>query len=103
LTSHDVPVAPDVLRRRAITGFCLYDVANWAFVTTIVTAVGGPFVVAVARRGAVDGRADLLGLHLRPGSVFALATSLSVLLQVAFMPLLGAVADRSEAKRWLLV
>lgn len=96
-------MAPDVLRRRAITGFCLYDVANWAFVTTIVTAVGGPFVVAVARRGAVDGRADLLGLHLRPGSVFALATSLSVLLQVAFLPLLGAVADRSEAKRRLLV
>ena len=96
-------MTPDVLRRRAITGFCLYDVANSAFVTTVVTAVGGPFVVAVARRGAVDGRADLLGLHLRPGSVFALATSLSVLLQVAFLPLLGAVADRSEAKRRLLV
>ena len=94
---------PDAVRRRAVSGFCLYDVANSAFVTTVVTAVGGPFVLAVARRGAVHGRADLLGLHLRPGTVFALATSLSVLLQVAFLPLLGAVADRSDAKRRLLV
>ena len=94
--------AVDGLRRRAVSGFCLYDVASSAFVTTVVTAVGGPFVLAVARRGSVDGRADLLGIHLRPGTVFALATSLSVLLQIAFLPLLGAAADRSDAKRRLL-
>ena len=98
-TTVDVEAA----RRRATSGFCLYDVANSAFVTTVVTAVGGPFIVAVAKHGSQHGRAELLGLHLRPGAIFAYATSLSVLLQVLALPLLGAVADRTSAKRALLV
>jgi UMF1 family MFS transporter len=91
-------------RRRAVSGFTLYDVANSAFVTTVVTAVGGPFLTAVAEAAADEGgRVSLLGLQPRAASLFAYAVSLSVILQVLMLPLLGALADRPAAKRRLLV
>jgi len=95
---------PDAVRRRAVSGFTLYDVANSAFVTTVVTAVGGPFLTALAKDAAgADGRVSLLLLNPRAESLFAYAVSLSVLLQVLALPVLGALADRPTAKRRLLV
>jgi UMF1 family MFS transporter len=91
-------------RRRAVSGFTLYDVANSAFVTTVVTALGGPFLTALAEQAAgPDDRVRLLLLEPRAASLFAYAVSLSVLLQVVLLPLLGALADRPAAKRRLLV
>ena len=91
-------------RRRAVSGFALYDVANSAFVTTVVTAVGGPFLTALAQDVAgPDDRVSVLLLSPRAGSLFAYAVSLSVLLQVLALPVLGALADRPLAKRRLLV
>ena len=91
-------------RRRAVSGFALYDVANSAFVTTVVTAVGGPFLTALAQDAAgPDDRVSVLLLSPRAASVFAYAVSLSVLLQVLALPVLGALADRPVAKRRLLV
>lgn len=96
--------APDRVRRRAVAGFTLYDVANSAFVTTVVTAVGGPFLTSLAEDAAgADGRVSLLLLNPRAESLFAYAVSLSVLLQVLALPVLGALADRATAKRRLLV
>ena len=101
-----VAVAPDraAARRRAVSGFTLYDVANSAFTTTVVTAVGGPFLTAVAKAAEdVDGRVALLGLHPRAAAVYAYAVSVSVLFLVLLLPVLGAVADRAAAKRGLLI
>ena len=82
--------APDPVRRRAVSGFTLYDVANSAFVTTVVTALGGPFLTALAKQTAgPDGRVSLLLLNPRAESLFAYAVSLSVLLQVLALPVLG--------------
>jgi MFS-type transporter involved in bile tolerance (Atg22 family) len=53
----DTPLLPEPhadARRRAVSGFTLYDVANSAFVTTVVTAVGGPFLTAIAEEAARD-------------------------------------------------
>jgi UMF1 family MFS transporter len=87
-----------------VSGFALYDVANSAFVTTVVTAVGGPFLTALAQDVAgPDDRVSVLLLSPRAGSLFAYAVSLSVLLQVLALPVLGALADRPFAKRRLLV
>jgi len=59
VTSPDATAATAAARRRAVSGFTLYDVANSAFVTTVVTAVGGPFLTAVAEAAAGDdGRSD---------------------------------------------
>jgi len=91
-------------RRRAVSGFALYDVANSAFITTVVTAVGGPFLTALAEDAAgPDDRISVLLLAPRAAAVFAYAVSLSVLLQVVALPVLGALADRPRAKRRLLV
>ncbi len=98
--------APDLVaaRRRAVSGFTLYDVANSAFVTTVITAIGGPFVTAVARAAQDDrGRVALLGLAPRADSVYAYSLSLSVVLQVLVLPLLGALADRPGVLRRVLV
>jgi len=98
------PPSLSAARQRAVSGFTLYDVANSAFVTTVVTALGGPFLTALAEDAAgSDGRVGLLVLAPRAASLFAYAVSLSVLLQVLALPLLGALADRASAKRRLLV
>ncbi len=91
-------------RRRAVSGFSLYDAANSAFVTVVITALGGPFVsslVGAAENGS--GRVALLGLSPRGDSVYAYALSVSVVLQVLAMPVLGALADRTGSKRTVLV
>jgi UMF1 family MFS transporter len=81
----------------------LYDVANSAFVTTVVTALGGPFLTALAETAAgADDRVDLLGWEPRAGSVYAYVTSASVVVQVLLLPLLGALADRHRGKQRLL-
>ena len=97
------PVAEDPVRRRAVSGFTLYDVANSAFITTVITAVGGPFLTSLAEDAArPDGRVDLLLLAPRGDALFAYAISFSVLLQVLCLPILGALADRATAKRRVL-
>jgi UMF1 family MFS transporter len=89
--------------RRARRGWILYDVANSAFVTTVVTALGGPYLTALAEAAAgTGGRVDLLGWEPRAGSVYAYATSASVVVQVLLLPLLGALADRARGKQLLL-
>ena len=88
---------------RARRGWVLYDVANSAFVTTVVTALGGPFLTALAETAAgADDRVDLLGWEPRAGSVYAYVTSASVVVQVLLLPLLGALADRHRGKQRLL-
>jgi UMF1 family MFS transporter len=90
-------------QRRAVRGWYLYDFANSAFVTMVITALGGPFLTALATDAAgSDGRLDLLGAHPSAASLYAYATSLSVLLQVLALPLLGALGDTARGKRALL-
>ena len=94
----------DGARRRAVSGFSLYDAANSAFVTTVVTALGGPYLNALAQDAArPDGRVSLLLFAPRADALYPYAISLSVLLQVLALPVLGALADRAGAKRRLLI
>ncbi len=98
--------AAPINNRREIFGWQMYDWANSGFTTTIVAALAGPYLTALAQ-SAADKTADKL-LHFGPlalpaGSLFAYATSLSVLLQVFFLPLLGAIADYTNLKKPLLV
>ena len=94
----------EAVRRRAVSGFTLYDVANSAFVTTVITAIGPPFITSVAEAAQdAGGRVDLLGLTPRADAVYAYAISLSVVLQVLTLPVLGAPSDRARAKRAVLV
>ena len=102
-------VEPDSTRRERV-GWYFYDWANSAFSTTVVTVFLGPYLTSVAKAAAgcaaadsCQGRTvDVLGLAIAPGSLFAYTVSLSVVLTVFVLPVVGAVADRSPRKKQLL-
>ncbi len=100
--SGSAPTAiPDA--RRVRRGWLLYDVANSAFVTTVVTALGGPFLTGIATAAAdANGRLAFVGLHPRAASLYAYVTAASVLVQVLLLPVLGALADAPRSKHRLL-
>src|SRR5262249_5925021 len=71
--------------------------------TTVVTAFLGPYLTHVAENGQdAQGNVSLLGLHFAAGSLFPYVTSLSVVLQVLLLPVVGALADRTHRKKELL-
>src|SRR5262249_36403749 len=99
----DVEATPALSNRRERVGWYLYDWANSAFSTTVVTVFLGPYLGAVADNAAdAHGRGYPLGIPVAAGSLFAYTVSLSVFLQVFVLPTVGAIADRSSHKKQLL-
>lgn len=89
--------------RREQVGWYFYDWGASAFSTTVVSVFLGPYLTAVTEQAAdADGFVYLLGIPVLAGSFFPYMVSLSVLLQVFFLPILGAVADYSYRKRQFL-
>ncbi|MQA26361.1 MAG: MFS transporter [Micromonosporaceae bacterium] len=110
-TADEPPAAPapgSTHRERA--GWYLYDWANSAFITTVVTVFYGPFLTAVAKQAAGcdpsekcrEGVISPLGIEMAPGAYFPYVISLSVFLTVFVLPALGGIADRVTRKRLLL-
>jgi UMF1 family MFS transporter len=90
--------------RREIFGWTMYDWANSAFSTTVVTVFLGPYLTAITKAAAdKDGLVYLLGIPVRDSSLFTYCISLSVLLQVVFLPILGAIADYSHLRKRMLM
>ena len=78
--------------RRAVLGWCLYDWANSAFPTVIVTFVFAAYFTRAVAETPEIGTAQ-----------WGTAMSLSALAVAFFGPLLGAIADRGgRRKPWLL-
>src|SRR5262245_53753191 len=93
--------APSTRRERV--GWYFYDWANSAFSTTVVTVFLGPYLTSIAENAQnAAGRVYPFGIPVAAGSLFAYTISLSVLLQVIVLPVVGAIADRSPRKRQLL-
>jgi UMF1 family MFS transporter len=96
--------------RRDRTGWYLYDWANSAFQTTVITVFLGPFLTSVTELAAgcqlgaddCNGRVYPLGITVAAGSFFPYLVSLSVLLTVLVLPVMGAIADRAPRKKPLL-
>jgi MFS transporter, UMF1 family len=96
--------------RRERTGWYFYDWAMSAFSTTVITVFLGPFLTTVTELAAgcelgadeCDGRVHPLGITVAAGSYFPYLVSLSVLLTVFVLPVMGAVADRAPHKKPLL-
>ncbi len=86
--------------RREITGWMMYDWANSAFSTTVVTTLLGPYLSGIARS---VGGVHLGSFTFEPDAFFPTCVSISVVLQVLFLPLLGTVADYSPLKKRLLL
>jgi UMF1 family MFS transporter len=89
--------------RREQVGWYFYDWANSAFSTTVVTVFLGPYLTAIAENAA-DARGYIypLGAPVLADAFFPYMVSLSVGLQVLFLPILGAIADYSHRKKQML-
>ena len=89
--------------RRERVGWYFYDWANSAFATTVATVFLGPYVSNLAREAAgAEGMARFLGIAVAPDSFMPYCISISVVLQVLFLPVLGAVADYSNLRKRLM-
>ena len=81
----------------------LYDWANSAFSTTVISLFIGPYLTSVAESGAdASGMISLWGLEMRPGSLYPYAVSFSVFAQVFLLPIVGGIADRIKSRNGLL-
>ncbi|MFI0983137.1 MFS transporter [Streptomyces sp. NPDC021093] len=97
------PAATPAERRREQRGWYFYDFACSVYSTSVVTVFLGPYLTTVAKAAAdAEGFVHPLGIPVRAGSVFAYAVSLSVIVAVVLMPMVGAVADRTGRKKPLL-
>lgn len=89
--------------KREIRAWYFYDWANSAFSTTVVTVFLGPYLTAITKAAAdANGFVYPLGIKVGAGSFFPYMVSLSVLLQVVLLPVLGAIADYSHLKKQML-
>jgi UMF1 family MFS transporter len=90
-------------RRREQRGWYFYDWACSVYSTSVLTVFLGPYLTSVAKEAADSGGyVHPLGVPVRAGSFFAYSVSLSVIVAVLAMPLVGAAADRSGRKKPLL-
>jgi UMF1 family MFS transporter len=86
-------------KQREIFGWAMYDWANSAFATIVLTTFLGPYLTALAK--ANGGTGEVLGFS--GAAFYSLCVSISVGLQVFFLPLLGAIADYSHLKKRLML
>ncbi|MEV7089254.1 MFS transporter [Streptomyces sp. NPDC093085] len=89
--------------RREQHGWYFYDFACSVYSTSVITVFLGPYLTSVAKNAAdAEGFVHPLGVPVRAGSLFAYAVSVSIVVAVLVMPLVGAAADRSGRKKPLL-
>ncbi|GAB2959009.1 MFS transporter [Saccharothrix stipae] len=111
--------APAVDRRREQRGWIWYDWANSVFPTSVITVFLSRYLTAVASEAAradtarngpnacADGALDrcdvsLFGLHFPAGSLFGYLVAFATIVQVVVLPVMGAIADRTQNKRRML-
>ena len=91
--------------RREIFGWTMYDWANSAFSTTVAAALFAPYLTALAQKAVGENGAVLalgpLGV-VTAKSFFPYCISVSVVLQVFLLPVLGAIADYTNLKKRLM-
>jgi MFS transporter, UMF1 family len=118
-----VPSAPD--RKREQRGWVWYDWANSVFPTSVITVFGSLYLTAVAAEAAiadtatngpnpcpsdgdggtnklVDCQIGILGLHFQAGSLWGYLLAVATVIQVLIVPVLGAIADRTQHKKRML-
>ncbi|MCB0176003.1 MAG: MFS transporter [Anaerolineae bacterium] len=89
-------------KQREITGWAMYDWANSAFSATVVTVLLGPYLAALinARPGGV---LVVGGYAIEAEAFYPFCVSISVVLQVLFLPVLGTLADHTNLKKGLMM
>lgn len=81
-------------------GWYIYDFAQTAFSTTVITLFLGPYLTVLAKAAAdARGMVHPLGIPVDARSYWSYMVSLSVVLQVIFLPIVGAIADYGRRKK----
>ncbi len=94
--------AEAVLRHRR--GWYGYGWASHVFPTIVVTVFMGRYLTSLAENAVgKTGRVSVFGIPVAPGSLFAYLVSFATVLLVVAMPVVGAIADRTGAKREILL
>ena len=89
--------------RKERIGWYFYDWANSAFYTTVVTVFLGPYLKEITHAAAdVTGFVYPLGIPVFYKSFFFYILALSFVLQFFLLPVLGAIADYTNKKKFLL-
>src|SRR5437764_11400497 len=84
-------------------GWYMYDFANSAFSTTVVTLFLGPYLTVLAKNAAdAAGYVHPFGIPVLARSYWSYIVSLSVILQVLVLPVVGAIADYGRRKKEVL-
>lgn len=90
---------------REIFGWMTYDWANSAFFTTVIGVLVSPYLISLAEN-AVGEEGVILDLFLfkvTPKGLPAFCLALAVVSMVAFLPILGAIADYTHLKKRLMM
>lgn len=114
------PTEPTQPRRREQRGWAWYDWANSAFPTSVVTVFLALYLTGVAVTAAQADTArngpnpcpggsslvrcdvSLLGVTFPAGSLWGYLLAAATAVQVLVLPIVGSVADRTQAKRAML-
>ncbi|GGP53995.1 MFS transporter [Saccharothrix coeruleofusca] len=111
--------APTAERRREQRGWTWYDWANSVFPTSVITVFLSGYLTAVAKESARQDTArngpaacaesalrdcdiSAFGLHFPAGSLWGYLLSIATVVQVLVLPVMGAIADRTQNKRRML-
>jgi UMF1 family MFS transporter len=107
-------------RKREQRGWVWYDWANSVFPTSVTTVFGSLYLTAVAATAAEADTArngptpcpggdrlrdcdiSVFGLEFPAGSLWGYLLSFATVIQVLIVPLMGAIADRSQNKKKML-
>ncbi len=87
--------------KREVFGWSMYDWANSAFSATVATTFLGPYLAGLA--AAQGGTVNFFGLQIEGVAFFPFCVSISVILQVLFLPVLGSIADYSHLKKRMML
>ncbi|MGD1096979.1 MAG: MFS transporter [Bryobacteraceae bacterium] len=84
-------------------GWYVYDFAQSAFSTTVITLFLGPYLTVLAQAAAnAKGMVYPLGVPVDARSYWSYMVSLSVILQAVCLPIVGAIADYGRRKKEVL-
>ena len=90
------------LKKERISWY-FYDFANSVFSTSVITVFLGPYFTSIAENAAnSNGNIDLFLFKIAAGSFYPLIVSISVILQVIFLPFIASLADNTPYKKQLL-
>ncbi len=89
-------------KQQEITGWAMYDWANSAFSATVVTVLLGPYLTTLINKQP-DGVLVVVGYAIEAEAFYPFCVSISVILQVLLLPVLGALADHTNLKKSLMM